>query len=479
MKKGFTLIELLGVIVILGILVLVAFPPLLNQIKKSKNEINNTTKQLIIDAAKDYVDANNNDYERTAGNIYCINVSTLTDNNYISEKIKDENFNDLDTTKKVKVTYDRNKFKYEVVDECTATHDAGIGRAIIAQEVESIKTKVNSETKDGLYYYDGYGNLENGTEIIYTNSDETLRGNILIHNHQFISGCLNYGDENYDFYKDALMKLTYPCSTLRGENLIVNGDLSYHDNTNWGSYTYNNAGYISYTNSSAMQIANSYYIPVDIENNSYNMGVSVKTNQTTAKNYLGFFSYDIDKKYISPRNILYKTSNEITLTQDLKNGDQYVYLSDLSTWNKTTANSYERGIIFWNYADSTGYVYPPFTYSQNVWSDIYENSNIDTTNNRIKLKSAWNHGTFPAGTKVSQCTSGVAFNYNIAFAVNLPTDWTSYSGSISGITPNGTAEADMFRPATKYIRFALYHNYNNVASTTTYLKDAYIKEIIN
>ena len=119
MKKGFTLIELLGVIVILGILVLIAFPPLLNQIKKSKNEINSATKLIIIDAAKDYVDANNNDYERTNGNIYCINISTLIDNNYLNEKIKDENMNDIDTTKKIKIQYVNNKFKYDIVKECT------------------------------------------------------------------------------------------------------------------------------------------------------------------------------------------------------------------------------------------------------------------------------------------------------------------------------------------------------------------------
>ena len=98
MKKGFTLIELLGVIVILGILVLIAFPPLLNQIKKTKNEINNTTKLLIIDGAKDYVEKNINEYDRVEGNIYCINISTLIDNNYLNEKIKDENMNDIATT---------------------------------------------------------------------------------------------------------------------------------------------------------------------------------------------------------------------------------------------------------------------------------------------------------------------------------------------------------------------------------------------
>ena len=41
MKKGFTLAELLGVIVILGLIALLSFPPIVSQIKKSKKEIGN------------------------------------------------------------------------------------------------------------------------------------------------------------------------------------------------------------------------------------------------------------------------------------------------------------------------------------------------------------------------------------------------------------------------------------------------------
>ena len=119
MKKGFTLIELLGVIVILGILVLVAFPPLLNQIKKSKSEIKESTKLLIIDAAKDYYEENTNNFDLIEGMTYCIDIKTLTDENYLNKNLKNENLNNIDTNKKVKLIYHNEKFNYEVVDTCT------------------------------------------------------------------------------------------------------------------------------------------------------------------------------------------------------------------------------------------------------------------------------------------------------------------------------------------------------------------------
>lgn len=65
MKKGFTLIELLGVIILLGILALIAYPIIDSSLKKSKEAAYNTTVKGIENAAKLYVTNNLVDYRTT------------------------------------------------------------------------------------------------------------------------------------------------------------------------------------------------------------------------------------------------------------------------------------------------------------------------------------------------------------------------------------------------------------------------------
>lgn len=194
MKKGFTLIELLGVIVILGILVLVAFPPLLNQIKNSKNEIKESTKLLIIDSAKDYYEDNKKNYQQIEGISYCINVSTLTEQNYLNEKIKDENLDDIKTEKQVKMIYHNNKFDYELVNECTYytitfDTDGGLIDTETKQVLEnSVYGELPTPTKEGYTFVGWNGknkakdiNEENYHIIHYNNrttSEMLLENNI-------------------------------------------------------------------------------------------------------------------------------------------------------------------------------------------------------------------------------------------------------------------------------------------------------------
>jgi len=49
-KKGFTLAELLGVIVIVGILLLLIIPLIINGVKNKEGEVGNIQKNIIFEA---------------------------------------------------------------------------------------------------------------------------------------------------------------------------------------------------------------------------------------------------------------------------------------------------------------------------------------------------------------------------------------------------------------------------------------------
>ena len=205
--------------------------------------------------------------------------------------------------------------------------------------------------------------------------------------------------------------------------------------------------------------------------------MTARTNNSEAKYYIGFRSYDIDRQAISPYHIMYIANTLTTLARDLNDGDEYIYITDLTNWNKTTTASHQRAFIFWNYKDSTGYEYPELTYSRNVsGSDAYSNENIDLENNRIKLNAPWDKGYIPAGTKMSQRSSGIEYIYNIKSLGTLQTSWENLSRTQSGLSYSSSQ--NKFWPGTKFVKFSWYNNYQRTPNTTTDYKDIYIREII-
>ncbi|MDD2627764.1 MAG: hypothetical protein PHD20_02640, partial [Clostridia bacterium] len=125
--------------------------------------------------------------------------------------------------------------------------------------------------------------------------------------------------------------------------------------------------------------------------------------------------------------------------------------------------------IFWNYVDSTGYQYPELTYSQNVYYSLYANTDIDKNNNVITLKEPWKKGKILKGTKVSQPNQGTTFSYLLMTYITVGTDWLFKSANVTGVINNGdNFEPRKFRPGTKYIKMAMFNNYNDTPNTTTW-----------
>lgn len=118
-NKGFTLIELLGVIVILSLLTLIVFPSVVNLVKSSSNDTDKVTIDLINNAADIYISNHINDFPKTNGNKYRIELTDLIAEDLLVDGIKLSNGkNDITNTKCVQVTYN-NGYKYELKDRGT------------------------------------------------------------------------------------------------------------------------------------------------------------------------------------------------------------------------------------------------------------------------------------------------------------------------------------------------------------------------
>ena len=74
MKKGFTLAELLGVIVIISVLLILVVPTIINSITKNKQPAENTGKEIIYNAADQYINANSTKYPKGKSGKYCIPI---------------------------------------------------------------------------------------------------------------------------------------------------------------------------------------------------------------------------------------------------------------------------------------------------------------------------------------------------------------------------------------------------------------------
>ena len=121
MKKGFTLVELVSVITIIAILSIIAIPPIINQINAKKSEVSKVAQKVLYTAADLYLDFNKNNYKDYSGNVYCITLQTLVDNEFLIEPILDTKTGkaiSLDYVAKISVN---NKLKksYEIITDGT------------------------------------------------------------------------------------------------------------------------------------------------------------------------------------------------------------------------------------------------------------------------------------------------------------------------------------------------------------------------
>lgn len=119
MKKGFTLIELMGVILLLGVIGLIAFPSILNQMKKIDTNVNEANKKLVYVAADDYINDNKESYKSefdcdinksNNSNFECsdiinVKIEDLINDGYLSNSIDVKNYNYVEVSIDNGITY--------------------------------------------------------------------------------------------------------------------------------------------------------------------------------------------------------------------------------------------------------------------------------------------------------------------------------------------------------------------------------------
>ena len=485
-KKGFTLIELLAVIVVLAIIALIATPIVLNLVKTAKigsaeQSVTGYVKAIENTIIKDMLDDKNISDGTYKYDSLEVDVSGKRPTNgyYILEKntIKNAIF----CVDGYTIEY-KNSVSKKISDTCEVDENL-INANILLNNIEN---KLNSSTQEGVYYFDEYGNLDynlNNIKIELAENTSNVKGNVSVYNSKVIYACFNYNDKNYEYdYKGKKLELiNHKCSTVRGENLVINGDLSYGDNTNFPALTYSND---SLNAKESVLAISQKHIPID-PNKTYEIGVEMKTSNPEATYTVGFAEYDVDKNTVDASSVMFINNTLTELAQDLNNGDTVIHLKDMKNWYSSSSGtyaSYYRGIAFWNYKDSTGHEYPELTYTRNYKTDIYTNENIDKTNNTLTLSSPWNGGEYKAGTKVSQPSIGDFRNYGVLKNSTITNDWVLYktsqniTGTITGGVNNTTFYS--FRPGAKYVKIYLSLNINKVDATTS-VRNIYFKEVTN
>jgi hypothetical protein len=112
-------------------------------------------------------------------------------------------------------------------------------------------------------------------------------------------------------------------------------------------------------------------------------------------------------------------------------------------------------------------VFPPLTYSRNWYGNLWNPGAVNTGTNTITLLTPWAGPSIPAGTQLSNGSSGGTYKYITALNVQIPNTWTTYTGIIEGIDTTGTNVTDKFAPGTASVKI-LFLNNRDVAGATVY-----------
>lgn len=251
----------------------------------------------------------------------------------------------------------------------------------------------------------------------------------------------------------------------RGPSLITNGQALLGNNYNFSGFTLDKADRPTGAAGSFVAPGGAAAIFLDefmAINPARTYEMSFAVRQAAGDGARVFYSYlspyDINKQPIAPCYYMEQAGTRTTLAAPLNPGDTTITLTSSANWNNAAgSSSHFRTVIVWNYVDGQGYAWPVGTYSRNAIINAYADGGI--SGNVVTLRTPWNLSPVPAGTAISNGSSGGSFMYG-ASNVSGPSTWTNYAYKYSGVHTNSAGAASRSFPiATAYIKAGFLCNY--------------------
>ena len=242
----------------------------------------------------------------------------------------------------------------------------------------------------------------------------------------------------------------------KGTDLVANGTGSILNNTNFSQFAFDPsdaptgaAGSFDPPMTAGIYTADDL-LPVDPAK-AFEFSYFVKQKGTPGAYMYAILSpYDNLKNVISPQQVSYWPGTLTSLAVELKAGDTVIQLATTpavpfwgSPGKPAGGATHNRSIIWWDYTDANGKTWAPETYSRTGWSaDQWADGGVDHTAKTITLNAPYAGPTRPAGTQLSNGTSGGSYIYPTGQANFIAaTDWTRYTGIIKGVATNGAVPA--------------------------------------
>lgn len=396
MKKGFTLIEVLAVVTIIGLIFILIIPKITTSLKNKKSDVDATTNNLIITAAKNYIADNKTKFDKVDNNTYCLPLTTLIKKDYLDSPVKNVT-DDLDITnsKSVKIIYNKG-FKYEIVDkkECSVVANKKIeSKRLINYLLSNINGKQVTNYMDGniheMYTFDhpATDQTTNLTDYRYIGDDPY---NYVNFNNEIwrIIGVFTVEDENGNFEERIkIMKFDYNREFKVWSD--TNDDISW-ENSNLKQYL-NTTFYNSIDDTYKKMIkATKFYTAGDIDYYSIDKMYSAERGLKTVKvdgvatknNWIGRIGVMYPSDYIytfalGVNDICYNTPKKCRSNDGGIPEKSWMFTSQYTYF--ITACTYSSGYIFAMMNEGRVNAYGSRTGSYYGYPVVYLDSNIKFT----------------------------------------------------------------------------------------------------